>query len=197
MRKVMLWVVTSLDGYTEAPGGEFVSPEWSPDLDAWTAELRERADTLLFGRRTWEDLAQYWPAAEQDPATPAELEVARYMNATPKIVFSRTLRSADGWANSRVADRDPAQLIAELRDQPGRDIALLGSADTAGTFIREDLADEYCLLMLPRLFGGGTRLFADGRPGRPLRLLHQRSMDTGAVFLRYARDRVREAGGEV
>ena len=133
MRKVMLWVVTSLDGYTEAPGGEFVSPEWSPDLDAWTAELRERADTLLFGRRTGEDLAQYWPAAEQDPATPAELEGARYMNATPKIVFSRTLRSADGWANSRVADRDPAQLIAELRDQPGRDIALLGSADTAGT----------------------------------------------------------------
>lgn len=188
MRKVMLWVFTSLDGYTAAPGGEFVGPEWSPDMDAWTAELRERADTLLFGRRTWQDLAQYWPGAEENPETPAELEVARYMNGMPKVVFSRSLTSADGWANSRVADGDPERVVADLRSGPGGDIALLGSADLADTFIREDLIDEYCLLMIPRLFGGGSRLFTDGRPAASLRLLHQRAMDTGAVFLRYARD---------
>lgn len=196
MRKVMLWVFTSLDGYTAAPGGEFVGPEWSPDLDAWTAELRERADTLLFGRKTWEELAGYWPGAEENPATSAELEVARYMNATPKIMFSRSQRSVDGWANSRQAEVDPAGVVAELRGRKGGDIALLGSADAAGTFMRDDLIDEYCLLLLPRLFGGGSRLFGDGRPAASLRLLHHRSMDTGAVFLRYGRDRGEGAGGE-
>lgn len=150
-------------------------------------ELRDRADTLVFGRRTWEDLADYWPAAEQDPEDDAELEVARYMNETRKVVFSRALDAAETWANSELAAGEPAEILPGLQEESGRAIAVLGSPDLAASLMRDDLIDEYCLLILPKLFGGGNRLFPDGRPGASLRLLHQRALDTGAVFLRYGR----------
>ena len=187
MRKVVLSMVVSLDGYIEGPNKEFIAPPWSADMDRWTSELRDAGDTLVFGRITWEGLAEYWPQAEREPSTPAEWQLARYMNGVPKFVFSRRLESADAWASSTIIREDPTAAIAELRAQPGKDIVLLGGAGLAAAFMIRELIDEYRLLVTPQLFGGGTRLFADGRARADLKLIEHRAMDTGAVLLRYER----------
>jgi dihydrofolate reductase len=188
MRKLFISVVVSLDGYVTAPGGEFVAPEWSGDLDRWTGDLRSRADTLVMGRHTWDMMTGYWPAAETAPDMPEpQREVARFMNRSRKIVFSRTLENADAWENSGLAGGDVASVMGAEKRKEGKDIAILGSPLLAQTAIRADVIDEYWLLTLPRLFGGGTRLF-DGHALRAdLKLLELRQMDTGAVFTRYER----------
>ncbi len=187
MRKVVLSMFVSLDGYIEGPNKEFIAPPWSADMDRWTAELQDSGDALVFGRVCWQGMVEYWPRAEREPSSDAEAKLARYMNRVPKYVFSRTLESADAWSASTIVREDPATAIAELRKRPGGDIVVLGGAALAGAFMRHDLFDEYRLLVAPQLYGGGTRLFADDRPRSQLQLVEHRVMDTGAVLLRYGR----------
>lgn len=187
MRKVVLSMFVSLDGYIEGPNREFIAPPWSADMDRWTAELQDAGDALVFGRVCWQGLAEYWPEAEREPSSDAEATLARYMNRVPKYVFSRTLSSTDAWAASTLVRDDPPALVAQLQQQSGGDIVVLGGADLAGAFMRHDLFDEYRLLVAPQLYGGGTRLFADDRPRSQLELIEQRPMDTGAILLRYRR----------
>lgn len=201
MRKVVLSMFVSLDGYIEGPNREFIAPPWSADMDRWTAELQDAGDALVFGRVCWQGLAEYWPRlhgragaggtdqpqAEREPSTEAEATLARYMNRVPKYVFSRTLQSADAWAASTLVRDDPPALVAQLQQRSGGDIVVLGGADLAGACMRHDLFDEYRLLVAPQLYGGGTRLFADDRPRSQLELIEQRPMDTGAILLRYRR----------
>lgn len=156
-------------------------------MDEWTRGLQDEADTLLFGRVCWEGLAEYWPAAEQNPENEAEAQLARYMNGATKFVFSRTLTSTAAWANSTVLGGDIESEIANIRARPGGDIVLLGGAQIAQELISRDLVDVYKLLVAPQLFGGGTPLFGHDGPRLPLRLVENRTIDTGAVLLRYER----------
>lgn len=188
MSRTVLWMFLSLDGYIEGPDKEFIAPEWSSDMDAWTRELQDAGETMIFGRRVWQALAEYWPRAEQNPSTPAELELARFMNGTPKYVFSRTLESADAWSNSTVITEDPVAAFPSLKDSIDGDLYVLGGAALAGTCMQAGLIDEYRLLVVPRLYGGGTGLFPEGRRGEQLKLIENRILDTGAVYLRYIRD---------
>lgn len=187
MRKVVLSMFISLDGYIEGPGKTFVSPPWSPDMDAWTRELQDEGDCLVFGSTCWSQLAEYWPRAEQQPETPAELELARYMNRVPKVVFSRSLGAADAWGASELVSSPVAEFLPELKKRPGKDIVILGGAALATSAMEANLVDEYRLLVAPTLYGGGTRLFAEGRPHTALKLKENHRLDTGAVLLRYAR----------
>lgn len=187
MRKVVLSMFISLDGYIEGPAKTFVDPPWSPDMDAWTRGLQADSDCLVFGSTCWSQLAAYWPQAEVEPSTPAELELARFMNRVPKVVFSRSLASADAWSSSELVSASPADVLSGLKNRPGKDIVVLGGAALVSSVMEADLVDEYRLLVVPTLYGGGTRLFAEGRPQASLKLLENRSLDTGAVLLRYAR----------
>jgi dihydrofolate reductase len=177
----------SIDGYTEAPGGEFVGPEWSSDLDRWTEDLMESADTLLFGRIGWQELQAYWPNAEADPGTPAEAKLARYMNRTRKIVFSRSLTNVDGWSHSELATGNVIDTVDSLRMESGGGIAILAGAKFARTCLSAGVVDELRLLVIPQLFGGGSRLFDGAYAAERFTLLEARPMDTGAVLLRYER----------
>lgn len=189
MRRVILSMFLSIDGFTEAPGGEFVGPEWSADLDRWTQDLMESADTLLFGRIGWQELQAYWPNAEVNPGTPAEAKLARYMNSTRKIVFSRSLTHVDAWSHSELASSNVIETVDALRAEPGRGIAILAGAKFARTCLSAGVVDELRLLVVPQLFGGGSRLFDGAYAAQRFSLLEARTMDTGAVLLRYERRR--------
>ena len=182
----VLSMVVSVDGYINGPGGEFISPAWSADLDAWTASHAARYDTMLFGRAAWESLADYWPSAETDPETPpAARDLARFMNGSHKIVFSRTLQDAARWANSEIADTDVATVVAREKAQTGKDMVIFAGARFAQTALAAGVVDELSLLVIPELFGHGTRLFEGHALRRHLALVEARSMDTGAVLQRY------------
>ena len=185
-RTCVLSIVVSVDGYINGPGGEFIAPAWSADLDAWTAGHAARYDKMLFGRAAWESLADYWPTAETDPETPpAAMDLARFMNGTRKIVFSRTLRDAGKWANSEIADTDVATIVAREKTRQGKDMVIFAGARFAQTALAAGVVDELSLLVIPELFGHGTRLFEGHVLRRNLEFVETRPMDTGALLTRY------------
>ncbi len=185
-RSCVLSMVVSVDGYINGAGGEFIPPAWSADLDAWTQSHAARYDTMLFGRAAWESLADYWPAAETDHGMPpAARDLARFMNGTRKIVFSRTLQDAGKWANSEIADVDVATVVARENAQSGKDMVIFAGARFAQTALAAGVVDEIALLVIPELFGHGTRLFEGHVLRRNLEIVESREMDTGAVLLRY------------
>lgn len=185
-RACVLWMVVSVDGYINGPGGAFIGPQWSADLDAWASEVPNRFDTLLYGRAAWEGMADYWPGAETDPATPpAARGLARFMNRARKIVFTRTLQDVSRWTNSEIADTDVAAVIEREKARPGRDLAIFPGARFAQTALAAGVVDELALLVIPELFGHGTRLFEGHALQRHLKRSETRCMDTGAVLHRY------------
>lgn len=109
------------------------------------------------------------------------------MNRVPKVVFSQSLANADAWSESELVRESPASFLTGLKAKPGKDIVVLGGAALASSVMEAGLIDEVKLLVVPTLYGGGTRLFQDGRAHTSLKLLENRTLDTGAVLLRYAR----------
>jgi dihydrofolate reductase len=185
MRNLVLSMFLSVDGYIEGPDAEFIGPEWSPDLDQWTFEMIGRFDTLIYGRVAWQQMAAYWPAAETNPETPEpQKKLAKFMNESRKIVFSRTLENASDWKNSTLARGDLKAIIEAERKKPGRDLVVFAGAQLANSVMDKGIIDEFWLLTIPELFGGGSRLF-NGKLRQKLRLVESRRMDTGAVLNRY------------
>jgi dihydrofolate reductase len=186
MRKLVLQLAAiSLDGYICEEGTEFwrsfgpVALPPAPDDDEYEdyflTTLR-RAGTHIMGRVTYESMAQTWPTST-DP-------VAAIMNGIPKVVFSRTLASAD-WPESRIARGDTAREVARLKAQPGGEIVAHGGARFAQSLARHGLVDEYRLYVHPVAVGTGTPLFTDvGRP-QGLRLTFSRVFQCGVLALVY------------
>lgn len=190
MRKLVLSMVQSVDGYINGPGGEPLIPDWSSDLDQWTFDMIARFDTLLYGRAAWQEMAAFWPNAETNPDTPEpQRKLARFMNGSRKIVFSRTLQNTKAWANSDLANDSISNVVSRLRESPGKDMVIFAGASFAQETMRADVVDELWLLTVPLLFGHGTRLFEGHGLRSGLTLSEVRQMDTGAVSTRYLRTR--------
>lgn len=188
MRKLVLSMVQSVDGYINGPGREPLIPQWSSDLDQWTFDMIERFDTLLYGRAAWQEMAAFWPGAETSSQTPEpQRELAKFMNGSRKIVFSRTLRDATAWKNSVLAKDSITNTVGELRENSGKDMVIFAGAAFAQEAMRADLVDEIWLLTVPMLFGHGTRLFEGHSMRAGLMLNEVTQMDTGAVSTRYVR----------
>lgn len=190
MAKLVLSMFTSLDGYIEGPGGEFVPPAWSDDLERhWSGYALERAGHLLYGRTNFLFNKAFWCLADTDPSSPAAgIAYAGTMNRLPKTVVSTTLTGDPGWNASLVTSDLPAA-IGRLKATVAGDIYCFGGAGLANSVMGLDLADEYRVMVTPLLLGNGKRLFETGRPKLALSLLDVRTMDTGAVVLHYRRDR--------
>ena len=179
MRDVVMWNVTTLDGFFEGPTKwdlGFHELVWGPELERFSIDQLNAADMILFGRVTYEGMAAYWANAE---GTVAEL-----MNAIPKVAFSRTLERAD-WNNTRLV-RDAVPEVRRLKQEDGRNILVFGSADLCASLIEHDLIDELRLCIAPVVLGAGTPLFRAGTP-RSLRLRETRPLDTGGVMVFYRR----------
>jgi dihydrofolate reductase len=135
-------------------------------------------DAYLFGRKTYEKMAAYWPTA------PADDPYGRHLNSTPKYVASRTLESV-GWQNSTLIEGDVAEGVAKLKEQPGGAIAVLGSGELVQTLVRHDLVDEYSLAVFPIVLGSGKRLFRQAEQAKRLSLVDSEVTGTGGVILTY------------
>lgn len=190
MAKLVLSMFLSLDGYIEAPGGVFVPPAWSGDLERhWSGHALQRAGHLIYGRANFLFNKDFWTKAETDPTSPAAgIAYAGIMNRLPKTVFSTTLVGDPGW-NGQLAKGDLAGTVAHLKAEVTGDLYVFGGAGIANSLVALDLVDEYRLMVTPSLMGDGKRLFERGRPSLTLGLVEAKTLDTGAVILHYRRDR--------
>ncbi|MFP3463469.1 dihydrofolate reductase family protein [Arthrobacter globiformis] len=184
MRKIILMMSVSLDGFFEAPGGDI---SWHLVNDELLGDLNDRFRTMsafMSGRITHELMARYWPTADRDPGLSAPMaEFAGIWRAMPKFVFSRTLTGA-GWNTTVIPDVVPEQ-VAELKARSGGDIALSG-ANLASSFMRQGLIDEFRILVHPVVLGRGRPLFEDPDVRRSLRLEGTRAFSNGVVLLHYS-----------
>jgi len=184
MRKVILMMQVSLDGFMEGPDRDLSWHRVDEELHSHFNELLRTMGAFLDGRVTYELMAGYWPTADQDPSSSApEAEFAGIWRDMPKIVYSRTLATAD-W-NTEVVRDVVAEDVARLKEHPGGDLAL-GGADLAAAFRRLGLIDEYRIYVHPVLVGRGKPLFQQMEDMTPLRLLETRTFGNGVVLLRYA-----------
>jgi dihydrofolate reductase len=190
MRKLVVVEFLSLDGVYQAPGapeedteGGFKHGGWqmpySDDVFGQAAsEGMAETDANLFGRKTYEIMAAYWPNA------PSDDPYAQHLNNVQKYVASRTLKNVE-WQNTTLLDGDVAEQVANLKEQPGKNISVLGSGNLVQTLIKHDLVDEYSLAVYPILPGSGKRLFPDGEQVRKLSLVDSKPTTTGGLLLTY------------
>ncbi len=184
MRKLSVFNNVSLDGFFTDRDGDM---SWAhaagpdPEFDAYVAGNAGSGGTLLFGRVTYQMMAAFWPspmAAQQMP------EVARGMNETSKIVFSRTLDRAD-WQNTRLIRGDLPAEIRKLKTESGSDMVILGSGSIVAQLAREGLIDSYTFVVCPVALGAGRSLFEGLTSPLPLRLAASRSFKNGKAMLSY------------
>jgi dihydrofolate reductase len=181
MRRIRAFLVTTVDGYYEGPNQEFDWPIVDDEFNQFAVQQLDEADTLLFGRATYEGMASYWPtpaARENDP------EVEGRMNSLPKIVVSRTLDKAE-WAETRVIKDDVAEELTKLKQQPGKDLLILGSSDLTVSLMRMGLVDELGIMVNPVVLGDGKSLFRTAEDRISLKLLKTRPFSSGNVLLYY------------
>jgi dihydrofolate reductase len=201
MRKIFLHIFVSVDGFIEGTDQDLSWMAADGEFEEYINGVLGSIDSMIFGRRSFELLAQYWPTAEENPAAAADparperhIEAARMMNAKEKIVFSRTLKATD-WANSTIISGDFATEVARVKQRPGRDIALFAGAGLATSFMRLGLIDEYRLLVNPILLGRGTPLFQGGYDRMKLDLVQTRTFGSGAILLVLPAREYRETSG--
>lgn len=183
MGRIVVSEFVSVDGVSEAPGGEpgFVHTNWVGERfdEAWVAFKVEEVkahDVLLIGRVTYESFAEAWPDREGP--------IADKFNAMPKYVASNTLTAAD-WNNTTVLAGEALDAIAELKARTEGDILVHGSRTLVNGLKARGLVDEYRLMIFPVVLGGGKRLFDETPDALPLSLVSVRPFPNGVVLAIY------------
>jgi dihydrofolate reductase len=186
MRRLIVFNSVSLDGYFTDTSGDM---SWAHKQDAeWNAFVKGNAGgggTLLFGRKTYELMASYWPtpmAMKNDPV------VAEAMNKLPKLVFSRTLDKA-AWSNTTLVKDDMVAAVRKMKtdtgDGPGDGIVILGSGSIVSQLAQAGLIDEFQIALNPIVLGRGRTLFEGVKNKLNLKLTNSRTFQNGNAFLCY------------
>jgi dihydrofolate reductase len=187
MRKIITTTWVSLDGFIAGPNGEmdWIGEIYDDAMANYETDLVRSADTLLLGRVTYESFAGSWPHVPDSPtASEGEKEYARLLNAMRKVVFSRTLDSAD-WHNSTLLREVVPEEIKQLKEELGRDILVYGSASLVQELTNLLLIDEYQVLVHPVILGGGKPLFHGITDRVKLKLVQSKTHQSGVVLLTY------------
>jgi dihydrofolate reductase len=186
MKKLVLKTVISLDGFMSAPNEamDWFDPNSDEEWDE-TLTLAHSSDTVLLGAGMYPGYSQYWRQALAEPNEHSKNEVsyARWADQTRHIVFSRRLKQAD-WANTEIR-RNVLEDVPALKGEPGRNLLVFGGSIFAGTLIELGLVDEYHLMVVPILLGGGKRLFKDESKRRNLKRISAKPFRSGAIMLSY------------
>lgn len=180
MRRVVVAEFVSLDGVMEAPD-EWQGPFWSEEAGKFKHDELFASDALLLGRVTYQGFAAAWPSITDEEG------FADRMNSLPKFVASTTLEEAE-W-NATFIKGDIAEEVSKLKQQPGQDILIYGSADLVHTLMQHDLIDEYRIMVHPVVVGSGKHLFRDESDTTVLRLVETKTFSSGIVVLTYKPDK--------
>jgi dihydrofolate reductase len=190
MRKIVAVVSLTLDGVMQAPGrkdedtrggfehGGWAGPYFDPVMMKTMGEGMAGGGPMLFGRRTYEDFYKVWPGRKDSP-------FSKVLDEGQKYVASRTLQEPLPWQNSTLLPGEAAQSVARLKEQPGKDIVVLGSGDLLQTLMRSGLVDHFLLSIHPLVLGRGRRLFDDDDARRAFRLVRSVPTTTGVVIAGY------------
>jgi dihydrofolate reductase len=181
MNKLSSFTFLTLNGFYKGPGEDISWHRHGEEESTFAAEGAGSDSILVFGRVTYQMMAGYWPtpmALQQNPA------VARGMNQSEKIVFSRTLQKAE-WANTRVVTANLAEEIRRLKTEGGKDLTILGSGSIVTQLAAEGLIDAYQVMINPVALGRGTTLFAGLEGKLDLQLTGSRVFKSGVVLLNY------------
>ena len=175
MRKIVANFFISLDGVVERPD-QWHFPYFNEEMGEVVGAGMAASDTMLLGRKTYQEFAGYWPSQSEPPAD--------HMNGVQKVVVSTTLERAE-WQNSTLIRGNLAEELTRLKNQPGKEIGTVGSAKLVRSLIREGLLDELRLLLHPIVVGKGQRLFEEGIGQVPLKLVASKTFSTGVLYLTY------------
>lgn len=177
MRKLSLFIATSLDGYIAKPNDDlsFLKSVEKEGEDYGYAAFMENIDTIMLGRKTYDYVVK-------------AIGSSHYANGQRDVyIITKTARPAMG--KTTFYTGNPAELVKQLKSQPGKNIYCDGGAEIIHELLQHDLVDEFIISVIPVLVGSGTRLFKDNRPEQQLELISARSFDTGLTQLHYKRKR--------
>jgi dihydrofolate reductase len=187
MRKIILFLHSSLDGFVEGPNGEmdigWVS--YNEELEKHAKEILSTVDTVLWGRGTYQMMKNYWTSVPSNPAASEnEIEHAKWIEETSKVVFSTTLEKAE-WNNSRLVKENIEEEIKNIKKQSGKDIIILGSPRFAHCLMELDLIDVIKITISPVIIGSGLPLFKGSEYKRNLSLVENKTFNSGVIGLTY------------
>jgi dihydrofolate reductase len=190
--RIVITEFMSLDGVVQAPGGADEDTDGGFTHGGWThpffdpevvggafADAMSKAEGLLYGRRTWQGMAEAWPERAGDP-------FADQMNATPKYVVSRTLGDGElAWNTTLIPGDDAVARIRALHETDGGDLVVMGSPTLVRTLLNEGLVDELRLVIMPVLLGGGKSIFPTEGTQRKLELVSTATSPAGVQVCTY------------
>jgi dihydrofolate reductase len=191
MRKIIVNEWMSFDGVVQSAGADddtsngFAHGGWHiPYMDdtaqKWVAAYLAEAGGFLFGRRTYELLASYWPHAK-----PEEAAIAEPLNMLPKYVASTTLTPPLEWDNATLMEGSVEDAVRSLKGADGDDLQVIGSTQLVKTLLEHDLVDGFHLMIDPLVLGGGKRFLVDDGMKRPMQLVDSKVTSTGAILATY------------
>jgi dihydrofolate reductase len=193
MRKLILQVQLSIDGFIAEPNGAtdwLVWKNWDDQWN-WDSELKNYFNTiaksvdciLLSSKMAEGGFIAHWKQAAENPADP-RFEYARWVNGTHKVVFTKTLKKSK-WENIDVANGDLATEIKSLKKKPGKNIIVYGGAAFVSSLVKEGLIDEFQLFVNPTVLGNGLSIFNGIKAKQNLRLIKANTYDCGIVVQHY------------
>jgi dihydrofolate reductase len=187
MRKIILFLHSSLDGFVEGPKGErdigWVT--YNEELERHAKAILSTVDTVLWGRGTYQMMMDHWTSVPSNPeSSENELEHAKWIEETSKVVFSKTLEKAE-WKNSTLVKENMEEEIQNLKKQPGKDMIILGSPRLAHTLMDINLIDVIKITISPVIIGNGLPLFKGIEFKRNLSLIENKTFQSGVIGLSY------------
>jgi dihydrofolate reductase len=182
VKKLIMFNLVTIDGFFAGPNGEIDWHNVDDEFTEFAIDQLDSADGLLFGRITYQLMANYWPTPDAARQAPG---VAARMNSISKVVVSRSLTNVE-WHNTRLVKDNFHEELSELKRQPGKDLLLLGSAELGSNLANLGLIDEYRIMFNPIVLGRGKPLFKNIDHRLALKLLATRVFRSGNVLCRYS-----------
>ena len=192
MRKLVIFMHTSLDGFVAGPNGEMDWINVDNEMFDHAGKQTDEADTALYGRVTYQMMDSYWPTAGDKPdAGKHDKEHSAWYNKVEKVVLSRTWKKEDH-SNITIISNNQLDAINKLKQATGKNIVVFGSPTACHFLMAEDLVDDYWLFVNPILLAEGIPLFKDIKEKRKLKFVASITFPSGVVCLHY--EKIQSAG---
>lgn len=183
MRRLIIDSIISLDGYYTDLNNSIDWFDFNNEEQEWSKDILRRTDTIIFGRRTYEEFSTFFPTPRPE-AVGFDSYITQRLNELPKIIFSQKLNEAS-WKPYTIVKENPVETISKMKNESGKDMVVPGSGSLVAAFAREGLVDEYRIRIRPIILGAGKPLFIDHNARHSLRLVSSQAFDNGVLGLHY------------